>query len=507
MNFLNRLFNPPEPELAQPEPIPAPGSVIRWGNFLLPNTEATNHFGIVGTTGSGKTTLLRLTMQSALEDFGTRDCRAIVFDAKQDMFPILAGIVDPRFIISLNPFDQRGAAWDLANDLNEPRVIHEFVSILIPEQHDANPFFSSASRHLTYGVMLSYYLRRIPYTLADVFRPMTNLRQLKQTLRQHPVTAHFAGMYLSDTRLAKNVLSSLATKIQPYEPIAAAWQHAQQKVSLRDWLNKPAILLLGNSEVSRHSIDAINRCIFKRASSLTLNLNDSPSRRIWFVLDELSDAGKLDGLIPLAKKGRSKGACLLLAFQSISGLRNERLYGTHDTDELMGQLGNRFVGRLECVATADYFSQLIGEQERIEISHTYSSSWDSKNSSSTSSTSSTHTPQIRKAVLSSEFLDLPPCSLQNGLTGFGITRLAGCYRTHLPGDELFNLDLLPPNPLVPAQLDREPDSQILNVWSPEECVQFGVTHGSSQARAATKPKPAPSQTISSDPLKGMFDEP
>jgi Type IV secretion-system coupling protein DNA-binding domain len=38
------------------------------------------------------------------------------------------------------------------------------------------------------------------------------------------------------------------------------------------------------------------------------------------VIDEVSEAGKLSGLGPLAKKGRSKGAAVVLALQSIEGL-------------------------------------------------------------------------------------------------------------------------------------------------------------------------------------------
>ena len=81
------------------------------------------------------------------------------------------------------------------------------------------------------------------------------------------------------------------------------------------------ILILGNSEVSRTPMQILNRCMFKRACDITLDEKDSRDRRNWFAIDELSDAGRLDGLVSLAKKGRSKGACLAVALQSVAGLQ------------------------------------------------------------------------------------------------------------------------------------------------------------------------------------------
>ena len=104
-------------------------------------------------------------------------------------------------------------------------------------------------------------------------------------------------------------------------------------------------------------------CIFKRASDVTLNKKESLTSRTWFYLDELADAGKLNGLVSLAKKGRSKGACLVIAFQSISGLRDDSLYGQCGCDELLGQIGTRFAGRLKCISTADYVSNLLIDRQ------------------------------------------------------------------------------------------------------------------------------------------------
>jgi type IV secretory pathway TraG/TraD family ATPase VirD4 len=157
-------------------------------------------------------------------------------------------------------------------------------------------------------------------------------------------------------------------------------------------------------------IDAINRCIFKRASNLLLNQSNSFSRRSWLILDELSDDGKFDGLVPLMKKGGSKGACCVLAFQSVQGLHDHQLYGPQQTDEILGQIANRFFGRLECVTTAEWASSIFGDQEEEVEMVTESSGSGGK------SRSVNRQRVTRRLVLPSEFMDLDACNASVKLT-------------------------------------------------------------------------------------------
>lgn len=163
---------------------------FRWGPIDLPSSEATNYLAAIGSTGSGKTTILRLLQQSVLPNVGKGDCRALVYDAKQDALPILSSIVPSNLIITLNPFDDRGAAWDLAKDLDEPRVMMEFAATIIaPTPNESQPFFTDGARHLLYGVLLSYYLSKVDYKFADVLRPLRDLDLLKKVVRRAVRTA------------------------------------------------------------------------------------------------------------------------------------------------------------------------------------------------------------------------------------------------------------------------------------------------------------------------------
>jgi type IV secretory pathway TraG/TraD family ATPase VirD4 len=434
-----------------------PVKTIRFVVIDLPESETTNHFGFIGSTGSGKSTALTCLLESGIADIGTGvDKRAIVYDAKQDALPLLHAICPKAEILTTNPFDSRSVAWDLAKDIRESRVSIETAFTFIPSDNgETQVFFPNAARHLMHGIMLAFTIAGYDWTLADVLRALAKPNRVKAILKRHPATRDILGKYFFDARLLANIFSTIASKLLPLEPVAAAWEHAHRKVSLKEWSESEMILVLGNSEIGRTAIDAINRCMFKRGSDLTLNSSESFTRRNWFVIDELSEAGRLDGIVSLAKKGRSKGAVLCICIQGLQGLRDSRLYGPHLSEELLAQIGNRFLGRIECPETSEFCSRHIGDQEIKQ--YTTSKTW-SKDGRSTTRAQQFVT---RRAVLPPELMSIRPCSRDNGLTTILVTRVAGCFKAHIPGDELFSRQLTKPDPNVPAFMPRDPADQLL----------------------------------------------
>jgi type IV secretory pathway TraG/TraD family ATPase VirD4 len=446
-----------------------PAASLRFGALDLSAHVATRHFLLVGTTGSGKTTLLRLLEQSALRDIGvSEDCRAIVNDPKNDVVPQLAAIAPDAELVITNPFDVRSTAWDVAADVNEPQVAIEFAYNLIPHQPESQPFFSDASRHLVVGVVTSFMLSGIDWTIADLIHVLQSARNLKAVLKRHPETRDLVPLYLSDRRLASNILSTVATKLLPFGPVAAAWEQASSRKSLAEWSRSAMIWVLGNSEVSRVPIQTLNRCMFKRACDLTLSQSESTTRRNWFIIDELADAGKLDGLVSLAKKGRSKGACLAIAFQSVAGLRDAQLYGAYFSEEILAQFGHKFIGRVECASSGEWASLLVGDQEIEQVSTSVTSG--------RHGSSSTKNRQlvVRRGMLASEFMDFPPCDRTNGLTGVFFVPGIGVFSDTLPGSQLFDHDLMHPAENVAAFVPRPVEQQYLRPWSAEQAAVFGI---------------------------------
>ncbi len=124
------------------EPPPEMSDALRLGSLLLSNEEAVQHFLLAGATGSGKTTLLRLLMQDVVPRIKPNsDTRALVYDPKQEMVSTLRGIQSDVPLVITDPFDARGASWDMAADVRETRVAIEIAFTLIPREKESQPFF------------------------------------------------------------------------------------------------------------------------------------------------------------------------------------------------------------------------------------------------------------------------------------------------------------------------------------------------------------------------------
>jgi hypothetical protein len=445
---------------------------LPWGGLLLPSSAARWHFAVVGATGSGKTMTLRLLMQAVLPRItagGGR--RALVYDAKQDVCPLLDGLGLACPVELLHPLDRRGLAWDLARDCTGPATALQVASILIPAEEGANRFFADAARDLVTGALIALHLRAPgAWDLRDLLLVMKSGRHLYELLGQFAVTRDRL-QYFNEPRTFQNVYTTAAARLAAFEPVAACWARAGRRLSLDEWVRHgESVLVLGADESVRTALDAVNRAIFRRLAELLLSQPEADSCRTWLFLDEVREAGRLDGLSSLLTRGRSKGCVVVLGFQDIDGLR--AVYGSHVADELVGQCGNKAILRLESPGTAAWASQLLGEREE------YDRSW-SESSAAGERTRSSVAGQIvrRPAVLPSEFMDLPPAGPATGLTGYYLSPLVGAYRGRVPWKELSRGVRAAPG-TSPDFVGRPTTDQYLRPWTAGERSRLGLLGGS-----------------------------
>lgn len=454
---------------------------LSWGGCRLPWAVATLHWLVCGTTGSGKTMLQRLLMQDALPRIRTGShTRALVYDAKHDLMSILTGMRLSCPVKVLNPMDRRSVAWDVARDCNTPAAAVQLSHVLIADQ-DAGPnaFFVKGSRDLLAGVILAFVVHAPgKWTLRDVLLAFADAGTLRELLARSPHTADRLK-YFADDRTLANLLATLAAELAPFMPIAAAWDHAANKVSLEDWVRGEFVLVLGCEEAVRAPLDAINRAIFLRAVELILAQPDSPTRRTWVFLDEVREAGQLPGLRSLLNKGRSKGACVVLGFQAVEGLWEE--YGRDAAEEIAGECNHKALLRVESPETAAWQSRLVGEFEQLELK---------KNQPPGGGPPSLSEDITRRAsVLPSEFTDLPVTNPANGLTGYFVSPVTGAYKHTITGAEL-DARLTPPDRSVPDYLPRPAEQQYLRPWDADDRTRLGL-HPPPSGTPPTTPAPTP----------------
>ncbi|MBA4064551.1 MAG: hypothetical protein C0501_12735 [Isosphaera sp.] len=445
---------------------------LPWGACRLPSAAAVLHWLVVGTTGSGKTLTLRLLMQDALRLITPgSDARALVYDAKRDALPLLAGMGLSCPVKTLNPLDERGVAWAIARDCTAPATAVQLAEVFVPDQDRGdNGFFAKAVRDLLSGVFTALDLTAPrAWTLRDVVLAMTSPR-LRELLDRFDETRDRLR-YFADDRTLANIMATVSTELAPYRAVAAAWDRAPNAISLADWVRGEFVLVLGNDESVRAPLDAINRAIVQRATELLLNLPESSTRRVWLFLDEVREAGRLDGLRSLLNKGRSKGACVVLGCQAIEGLWAE--YGRDEANEIAGECNHAAFLRVESPETARWMADRVGEFERREVKP--------GQAGGAGQTSLSEDTARRPVVLPSEFQDLPVTDRANGLTGYYLSPVTGVYRHTTPSADL-TARLLPPDANTPDHVPRPADAQYLRPWDADDLRRLGF---------AAEPPPVP----------------
>jgi len=459
------------------------GSLWFGGEYLSYESAAT-HFLYVGSTGSGKTVSQRMLYQTTLAPTIGQHLshRCLAFDLKGDLHRIFFGMGIPRDCVrTLNPFDRRSSAWDMAADVNDEATAFEMSNILIPEAQEHQPFFRQAARDILTGLIFSHILSGEitgqRWTLSDVVYPLFRKDNaiLKATLARHEETQDRL-QYFNNNETGENIISTMRALLKPFQMIAALWDQAEREgyeererlglkynprlVSLESWVKdtRGEILIIGNAQKLQQSLRLINQVIFKRASQILLSspeLQRENARRTWVLLDEVRALERLDGLQNLLTLGRSKGICCVLGFQSIEGMRDKSVWGEHIAHEITGQCRSKAFFGVGDEATAKWVAGNFGEIEFIETSTTKNTSRSKGNldiirATRTQSESETSHKVKRAVVLDNELLATPPTDEVNGLHGFYVSPYfwnAGYEtpfrRIHIPGSDIFAGQLAP----------------------------------------------------------------
>jgi len=465
-----------------------------FAGHWVPFKDATSHFLVMGATNTGKTLIQRMLMQSALKTIGEgRDQRAVVFNAKQDVLSILAGMNLNCPVITLDPFDTRGFAWDMAADITS-RIDAETLSAnLVPiDEHATQKFFDEAVRSL-YEEVIVTFIETAPgeWTFRDVIVTMRSRKRLCRLLKQTDDGRELLELCFANEETAQNVMATVNVRTKPYRSIAGCWEWARQEgrvVSLTQWLGQESVLVLGNSHKARPAIQAINQVLFTRLKELILDQSESTTRRNWIFLDEVRQAGRLSSLTDFMVEGRSKGACVVLGFQDIEGMKH--VHTTHLAHELVGQAHNRCFTKLINPETAELGSNMYGEYEAIEEDESVTESLGGGRSRTRSAKR-----VRRKAVMPSQFTSIPMPSPETGLTFYAITTSLGAYRETMSGEAVARA-LMPANadPAQDGMVNSDPvpaERQVLRPWDAADYARLKTTPPADKPAHDEQPKQDP----------------
>jgi len=438
-------------------------SHIRWGPLTYPNKHAysTNYF-VIGVPQSGKTTLLRLLMQSV---FGRPDLRLVVYDHKTDLIPVLTppgASSTTDFFYILNPYDARSVGWDIAADVTENSA-ETLAGILIPPRKDDedNYFIRIPRNVLTEVVRILIQKARQANKkwtflhLMLAIRP-SNLRSVLAATSEGRET--YAADVQGDQQTQQNVRSELDDCSKRFLRIAAAWNHAPEKlISLTEWArshsNRKGIIL-GSNDRYRKRLQLLNQAILYFLCGELLDQTKPKHFRTFMVLDEFERLGCIPELADTVHTAAGRELNIVFGVHDFDTLRKHYGDAMHG---ILGTCGFKAFLRVENPNVAEWISKRISDQT-VKLPHTstslaesqsqlggedatYQKQNDDRTHSSGTSTTTTKSEQyhVRRAVPPGAVMSLYLPSAGMGLNGyFQGPPYSAFYKGHLDTDILFN---------------------------------------------------------------------
>jgi type IV secretory pathway TraG/TraD family ATPase VirD4 len=306
---------------------------LRLMSIPVPIAKENLHFEAVGGTGSGKSQVIEDYIQSALE----RGDRMIVIDPNGGF---MSKFFQPGDVV-LNPFDARGQAWTIFNEIQTPYDVEQFSVSLIPK--------SPSTEHEQWNAMARTIVSSTMLKLMQLGKGNTEqlvywlVQSSNDELRKMLSDTVAAGVFHG----AEETLGSIRTVLTRY---VTAHKYLQDPVkgevpySIRTWLQNGVTpdhkgnlwvtwredMLPAQKPLIACWVDVI--C----ASSLSSDVENAQD--IHLVLDELDSLDKLNYLNDAATKGRKHLLKIFCGFQSYAQL--DSTFGKDDALTLRGSLRN-----------------------------------------------------------------------------------------------------------------------------------------------------------------------
>lgn len=379
--------------------------LVPLGNgYLLPESEQ-QHVKILGTSGSGKSTAIKHAL-SVIECRPNQ--RALIVDPDGGYARLFFN--PERGDRILNPFDARGAHWDLASEITEPYHCELIASALVPEREGEAGEWSRYGQQLVSSTMSALHARGelsagVLWRWISSESDMDAYRELIAGSVAEPFFA--AGnerMFGSVRSTAVSALSGLAYLRGAGEWSLSRWAQSDD----RGWV------FFTYQAAQRDALRGII-ATWCRIAIMALMSRPEGDSGTWLVLDELDALGRIASLTDALARLRKFGGRCVLGVQSIGQLKS--IYGRDVTAGLLENCASSLL--LKCGSsgkesgTSEYASGVIGQREVLRTTQQVSTTSGSHTSaggifaflpgSSRTSVAGTNTqPTVEDAVLASQ---------------------------------------------------------------------------------------------------------
>ncbi|TBR56507.1 type IV secretion system protein VirD4 [Westiellopsis prolifica IICB1] len=375
-----------------PAPLPTPTQQFRVsrvlepklsiGGVVLPNYLENLSFGFFGAPGSGKS-------QSILQILDTlrqrSDWRVMVLDRNGELIEKLYRSGD----IIFNPRDARSVGWSHRAEKGvSPSTI---AAALIPDDPKER-FFSDAAKNFIADIF------ERTYSNAEVWQVLTDfsLEQLKDFLSGTISRRYFEG---ESGNTAGSVIATAINQLRFYQTLAKS---NESEFSFYKWgkEDSPHWIFLPLFEEDAETFKPLISTCFELMLRGLLS-NENRRYKTALVIDELGALSQLKSLPRMLSESRKFKGSGFIGTQTTAQI--EQTYGELGSRIILQGIATKLILNVRDSTTAKQFSDMIGAQERIDV--TFS---DSQNSDLGGSQTQSQTIRETAAVLPAEIQNLPP---------------------------------------------------------------------------------------------------
>lgn len=345
-------------------------------DFFVSQSRERQHLCVIAETGAGKTQILMPIIAQSIK----RGDKVFIYDFKGDLTPLFPS----NKIHLFAPWLSGSVAWDIAADVLNAQDAKTFAASIIPEDKK-NPFFCNSSRDLLAGLImfLQNKLAR-EWGFCDLAKLIAlSTEEQYELLRDiHPIAA--AHIEKSDGNTAANVKSNLNAAIGGLIDLADAWGNDSDKISIRDYLttnqSKNVCILQGNTRYKLLTTSYINAIISVISSALGDYQFEAKDNKIWLILDEFQELGRIDGLETILAVARGKGVRCVLSTQDAGRVID--IYGADIWSSIYTNCGTKIIGKTTSDKMIKTLLDTFGEIEVKRQNETFTNTVEGENKTS-----------------------------------------------------------------------------------------------------------------------------
>lgn len=320
-----------------------------------------------GTPGAGKSNALNKLLQQLRE----RGDMVIVYDKG-------CSLVKRHFNENIDkllcPLDKRCENWDMALECESTPDYDSIGNTLIPQSTKEDPFWTGAARTIFTAVAYRWS-RESKRSYNSLLRTLLAI-DLK-ALRDY--VAGTEATNLMEEKVEKTAISIrgvLTNYVKALRYLQGIERNGKPPFAIRQWMkqvNEPGRngwLWITSQSRQHESLKPLISMWLAQAANCLLEMGENPTRRVWFIYDELYSLHKLPELPGVLAEARKFGGCFVLGFQNKAQL--DVIYGSDFAKAMMDLLNTRFFFRSPDEEVASYVMRQLGQRRARVFSEQYS---------------------------------------------------------------------------------------------------------------------------------------